>query len=393
MLAVKIIEKHKDRLPNVLEAFDAEYRVDKEINELVKALEKRWEEKNESFSRVDLWALAENMRITGTILDTLAIRRRDIMALESERIRTAMSYAVQIDEANAGAEIEKAKYPTKPVPQELTNALHELVRVKIEHIQALEDRHGVVGGSLNYKERIAKQRKLLQLDIESAFVRIKHIEKGLGHIYYRTRYWPFEESPQPNQSLDLLDRWIRWHRLLSRKLEEIQTAESLHEITIPLATKYFAKINESNKGTPAVPDLICEDFKKTFLKDDALFWHSFEAHEDNILPTYCRIESFALSVVIDPAVKKTEASSQDEWRFRVRAQVPDGTHVFIDDIPPYPATSRFVTGEGISNRPVNGSWGFYIISALKNTSNEALQIERDKWPITDLRIHLRYVRD
>lgn len=372
-------------LPNLLRAGMPEYQVDDEIESVVDALQRS----NPLPLIVTPYEIVNNLRDVGVLLDRLLGYRRELQAIQSEQIRSALSYISAVEIAEADRAVELAKAGGDAGIEAKLNAKLKAVK---DSVQALEQRHALPGHSLNYVDRMDRLRSQMRSDIQSCFCRSRALEDGTSLLGYEVRL-PMPATGKLTYadaaSARFVDDWVAWHRRISQALEIKQGAELIHEVSLSLGQSDYLtawspgppRVLMAREVAPLVPNLLAaiqayEDLRFE-LTDEILLL------EKNA-PT--RLRAFAVSVVL------ADAADAKWLQFTSKIQLPGEQRPF--QIPAHVRIGelRWVSGDGVQNRSVTGDWQLNLNRSPLRAADQANRerLLAGNWPIIDVQLHLRF---
>lgn len=381
----------KEKFPNLFSDFEPEFEIDKNIDLIFS--------KTSPDFYVNAYQLEQNVADTRIILDKLLNYRREMYAIESERIRTALGYIniVSIARHDRDIEIEKLSEKTPSV----ISAISAKCATIEKYVEDMESRHSLNGGSLNFSQRREKLFELARRDIESLKPRLEAIQKFVSSVPILGRDVKLP-IPLPKERIYAnfsgaghLDDLVAWHQIISRRLESNMRRLPLHETSISLARdSIFYELGQgSNWPQAKLADI--EELRRngSVLCDLSSLEVAGRGEESLLSPfpltgghEYLRLHSFAISItttlgaedwIFDMAITQLQSplSMADPQRIFIRAT--NSTHQL-----------NWIDEDTFRNRNVKSEWLFEIKSA--QSLRDPRQSNHAEWPIEDVRIHFRY---
>lgn len=385
------------RFPNLLKDVDLDYSVDHEIETLITG----FQQAKPAFWP-DQYQTEELLPDVGQLLDRLLSLRREIMSIEGERVRTALSYAALLEQADWEYELKCAESTSAAIEAAAAGRRRSLQN----HVEILEARHADPRGPLNFLDRSARLRAEMRSVVRSAHYRSRALYAGAMKYSAATlnltlprpgkiQYADFDQAAY-------LDDWCAWHRAFSRELESVAERFVSHEYVLSLGKPWLNRWI-STVAAPGGGNALHEFSQRhEALQKDLLKTLREGTITINLAPAPGNL---AMQETIDPlffvhetwlrafGISITLAAGQENlWKF--------GAAVSLSEVPSRITLANighnsvaWNDDRSIRNRSPNAVWKIRFLPNPFHgggTTDEA-RLNPANWPILDVHLHLRTV--
>jgi hypothetical protein len=380
-----LIEKYPSLLRNIEEVHFPDTVIEKEVAALEKAA---------VMFHIDPYYLDENLSDVSTMLSRILGFRREISAIESERVRAVLGYLAAEEQASADADIEKEKNTEQK--KELDTAIDTKKEAIIRSIKLLEQRHGTTGSALNYAERILKLEEQMRMDVRSAYRRSKAIMKALDLFGYRR----WVEIPKNDvrsyasfEGARFLDDWCKWHRLIVQYIERQEAVETEIEFSLSLGMKFNRSVNGVVKQVALVEDLLGKIRRNEAIKfkiDPYKIGDYTGIPKKAMRGSPPRVRAIGITVTMPP-------DAEGNWNFQVGVGLPSEplseSSIMIGGVGSVRDGIRWVAPAAVKNRLVQGEWtvSFDEEPTVNGSVEDKRRLDRNLWPLWDVQLHLKVV--
>ncbi|MDP9412556.1 MAG: hypothetical protein M3Q08_00300 [Pseudomonadota bacterium] len=346
------------------------------------------------FMAIDPYDLEQNLSDLTVVLDRLLSFRREINAIEAERIKAGLGYIAALDAADAELDLELAR--ANPVTPAVRSAAEKRAEVTKSAVAALKEQHAKPGGPLNFTERRNKLEAQMRLDVGSFYHRSRAVLIGrrkAGMDRYRVPGAGFGGYAKFSGAR-LLDDWCMWHRLILRDVESVRSAESVYELSLSLGMPTQAGGEGNLVLVPDLMDQLRASREVSFSLN--AFPRMFLPHKWN--ERRARLLAIALSTNLT-------REQQPHWRYQATIEVPEEADtadpavprqeerdaISITHITHVTEDLRWHDRGKIRNRPVFGNWriAFDADPVHNSTIADVARTDPAQWPLLDLVLHLR----
>lgn len=373
--------------PNLLRDVTRDYSIDEVMEQETKKLE----DAGDGILGFDVRFVEQNISDVAALLDRVFSLRREIIEIEAARIKAGLAYLYGLEAIDDELALELAK--TSPGNKRIKDAAEAKAQHGRDAILALEERHGIDGGALNYTQHRAKLEARLKQELGEAYVRSRTVSLGMAWIDEMTlKFAPFPKVGEARYvSFDgarHLDDWLAWYRGTVIRLEKVQQQQIFVDATLSLGSAAnYAIMRDGVRQvdqTVLVPNLRDLILKYQPIEIDFEFGQAGWPFPLE-LGSRCLLRGIGLTMAIADEHSK-------KWRYSALISMPNVTApVSVGVIPNFESGPEWLTDPIVYNQRVPGKWH---ISILPNPLRDADAGDRARlasaaWPFWDVQLYLR----
>jgi len=333
--------------------------------------------------------------------------RDAIVDLEAARIRTGLAYSAAKANAQADLELELAKADDV---ERIRKAAEAKRKVSDDTVLALQSRHSLPGGALNFNERRRRLENQIKVDLAAAHDRALAVMAGLDQLNVPPRLQEDIEFPTQDRrryaafdGARFFDDWIGWNQRVLNYVEKLQNEQVLQQVSISLGLKSrFVNIVLSGlapaEARPYLPSLAEREIDQTGVLVQDLVGALKRRETVRFLirrhtvgwPFQGEIgSSLALrSIGLTASLAEDQRS---KWRFAAILRTPDLTVVTLTNIPLLSEGPAWLSDPAFLNQDPRGKWTLELsLDPLHDVAaGSEVKLDPNQWPLLDLQLHLR----